>query len=160
MEKNTFNAVTLFFTIISLAIGAWQNSKLKNLPESLFIVELNDVPVGEPLVAQELGHVVPHRVRKNDDAFLAGLEGRGRLDRDADGRTAAAAAKHALVADETPENRRREVISSTGHITNPLFRQATGFYAWPTNANFMVTRGNTKGGSITVPLTSCLTGLD
>ena len=74
-----------------------------NLPEPFFVIQLNDVPVSEPLVAQELGHVVPDGVRENDDAFLSRRERRGGPDGNADGGSAAAAAKHPFVTDQSPE---------------------------------------------------------
>ena len=40
----------------------------------LLLVELDDVPLCEPPVVEELGHVVPDGVGQDDDALLAGLQ--------------------------------------------------------------------------------------
>ena len=77
----------------------WEFENLKwNSPESLVVIELNDVPLREPLVAEELCHVVSNGIRQDDDALLTGRQLGGRVNGHADGRAGAAAAQHSLVA--------------------------------------------------------------
>ena len=43
-------------------------------PVLLLLVELDDVPLREPPVVEELGHVVPDGVGQDDHALLARLQ--------------------------------------------------------------------------------------
>ncbi len=45
-------------------------------------------------------------------------------------------------------------------LTNKIFFESAYYYLVPVEIVVKLGSGNTKGGSITVPLTSCLTGLD
>ena len=58
-------------------------------PVLLLLVELDDVPLGEPPVVEELGHVVPDGVGQDDDALLARLQLLRRPHRRVDGGAAA-----------------------------------------------------------------------
>ena len=44
-------------------------------------LDLDDVPVGEPVVVQELGHVVPHPVGQQHHTLLPSLRRQGRQKR-------------------------------------------------------------------------------
>ena len=43
-------------------------------PQLLLHIQLDDVPLGQPLVVEELGHVIPNGVWQYNDALLAGLQ--------------------------------------------------------------------------------------
>ena len=64
-----------------------------NSPVLLLLVELDDVPLCEPPVVEELGHVVPDGVGQDDDALLAGLQLLRSPHRRVDGGAAASSCK-------------------------------------------------------------------
>ncbi len=72
-----------------------------NSPKSLIVFKLDDIPVGQPLVAEELGHVVPDGVGENNDALLARSQICRGMDGDTDGSTTAASTQKAFVTYET-----------------------------------------------------------
>ena len=43
-------------------------------PQLLLYIQLDDVPLGQPVVVEEFGHVIPDGVWQYDDALLTGFQ--------------------------------------------------------------------------------------